>query len=236
MELIRLAFFVEGLTEKEFLKRLIREIFGIKRVAIEERDITGGKKHPVSISKIESETLEIGVKYYILIYDCGGDGKIKSYILDQRESLINSGYKKIIGLRDVYPIAREEIHKLIYGLNFKVPQKDIVIKFVLSTMELEAFFLAEESHFLKIDDNLSIDRINEVFGFDPSSSNPELIDNPATLLNEIYSLEGKKYLKKKSSILKTVESLDYANMYFIVRNRVNSLNQLITEFEEVLVQ
>ncbi len=41
--------------------------------------------------------------YYVLVYDCGGETNVKSYLLARRNKLISNGYSMILGLRDVYP-------------------------------------------------------------------------------------------------------------------------------------
>ena len=114
----KIAFFVEGLTEQLFIEKLLSEVFDNKKIAIEVKKIRGGTKIPISITAISTPTVSQNTNYYILIYDCGGDSNIRSYIQDRRENLIKSGYKKVIGIRDVYPdFSRNEIHKLLYGLN-----------------------------------------------------------------------------------------------------------------------
>jgi hypothetical protein len=230
MELKKIAFFVEGYTEQEFLKKLLIEVFGSKKISVEINEIKGGSKVKISYTTIETPTISENTQYYILIYNCGGDSSIKSYILDRRISLKNSGYKKIIGLRDVYPdFKRNEIHKLLYGLNFRIPQNEIPIIFILSVMEIESWFIAEDKHFPIIDSNLSNSSINSVFGFNPSNHNTELIDEPSVTLKAIYKSVGKTYKKEKEYIDRTILALDYSNLYFNVNTRISSFKQLTDE-------
>lgn len=234
MDLIRIAFFVEGYTEQEFLKRLLEEIFGTRNLKIEIQKIKGGKKTPIVYTTLESPDESGDAKYYILIYNCGGDSKIKSYILDQRESLLKAGYTKIVGIRDLYPdLQRADLHDLVYGLNYKLPQKDIPISFVISVMEIEAWFLAEENHYAKIDTKLTLEEIEAQVGFNPSSHNTELIDDAAATLNSIYQIASKSYRKKQASIDVTIDALDYANIYFVVQHRISSLKNLVSEIEDI---
>ncbi|MGV8830295.1 MAG: DUF4276 family protein [Breznakibacter sp.] len=234
MKLIKTAFFVEGYTEQEFLKRLLVEIFGNKEIGIQIEEIKGGSKVGISFTKLETPALTDDVKYYVLIYNCGGDGAIKSYMLDRRSSLINAGFRKIVGLRDVYPdFKRDEIQKLIKGLYFQLPQKDIPISFILSTMEVESWFLAECNHFQNIDKSLTSDRIEQAFGFNPIVYNTELIDEPANTLKAIYKTVGKTYKKEKEIISRTIESLDYGNLYLSVNARIPSFKQLTDEIESI---
>lgn len=226
----RYAFFVEGYTEQLFLEKLLTAIFGNNNIEIENKKIGGGKKNPISITTISTPTNSDKKDYYVLIYDCGGDSSIRSYIEDQRASLIKTGYIKIFGIRDVFPdFARSEINKLQKGLYFKLPQKGLPIKFILSIMEIEAWFLAEENHYAKIDSKLTIDYIKNNYSFDPSNYNTELRDEPTNDLRKIYQLAGKNYTKTKSNIDRTINSIDYDNVYINVCVRVNALNVLITE-------
>jgi len=226
------AFFVEGYTERLFLEKLLTEIFGSNKIKIETKKISGGRRIPVSITTLSTSSNSEKKDYYILIYDCGGDSSIRSYIGDQRASLIKTGYIKIFGIRDVYPdFDRSEIIKLRNGLYFKLPQKDLPTKFILSIMEIEAWFLAEENHYATIDSKLTIDYIKNNYCFDPSIYNTELRDEPTNDLIKIYQLVGKSYTKTKSHIDRTINSLDYDNVYLNVRNRVNALNELVTEID-----
>lgn len=226
----RYAFFVEGLTEQIFLEKLLVEIFNLNTIVIDTKKIRGGSKNPISITQIGTTNVSNDNAYYILIYDCGGDSSIRSYIEDQRNNLLNSGYIKIFGIRDVYPdFIRSEIHNLEFGLYFGLPQRDLPTKFILSVMEIEAWFLAEEKHYTQIDSRLTSEFIKNNYPFDPANDNAELRDEPATDLNNIYQLVGKRYKKEKLLIERTLNSLDYDNIYLTVCRRTNQLNKLIKE-------
>jgi hypothetical protein len=232
----KMAFFVEGYTEQQFVKRLLNGIFDSKSLSIDIKDIKGGNSTAISYTTIETSITTEETKYYVLIYNCNGDGAIRSYIEENREGLIREGYEKVIGLRDIYPdFNRSEINDLLMGLNYKLPQKDLPIKFVLSIMEVEGWFLADENHYSIIDSKLSIQNILKQFNFDPSIFDTQLIDEPAIILASIYKLVGKNYKKTAKSIDRTINALDIANLYFNVQNRNSSLKELISEFETVFV-
>ncbi len=225
----KIAFFVEGYSEQAFLVKLLEAIFDAKKIAIEPIKMSGGGKCRITITRIKTPVVDGRVEYYILIYDCGGDNNVKSYIRDQRINLLRAGYLKIIGVRDVYPFQRSEIEKLKIGLNWRLPQKDIPIKFILSIMEIEAWFLAEENHYSKIDKTLDTNLIYNRLNWDPSNYNTELFDCPSEILNDVYQLVGIKYVKGDY----TIDKLDYANVYFNVNNRVASLKNLIDEINSI---
>lgn len=114
------------------------------------------------------------------------------------------------------------------GLKNKVPQLPIPIDFVISVLEIEAWFIAEFSHFEKIDSRLTAKFIKEKLGIDITSLISEDIIQPAKMLNTIYQLVGKGYSKRAKQIQNTVEKLDYAEIYFSMPNRIESLNELVT--------
>ncbi len=227
----RIAFFVEGLTESLFLSRLITELFGKKHIAIEISKIQGGTRVKHSFTSITAADVTSDTKYYILIYDCGGDANIKSYIMENREKLIRTGYSKVIGLRDVFPLKKEDVTKLNEGLYCRIPQKPIPIDFLLSIMEIEAWFLSEVFHFPKIDNKLTIHLIKENLSFDPATDNMQEREAPANDLDNCYRLVNKRYKKNEASIQRTIDALDFTNVYINLRLKVGSLNKLIQELE-----
>lgn len=234
MGLIKIAFFVEGYTEQYFLEKLLLEIFSEKKITIEVQKMKGGKNIPITFSSIKSTEVIESTKYFVLIYNCGGDSNVKSYILERRLDLAKAEYSKIVGLRDIFPdFQRKDIHDLKYFLNYKVPQKEIKIDFIISIMEIESWFLSDSSHFEKINASLDPVTITNYLGYDLKSHNTELIDAPAECLNNIYNLCGEKYEKNKVSIDRTVEAIDYSEIYFESRKRIKSLDDLILSFEEI---
>ena len=229
----KIAFFVEGLTERLFLEKLLRAIFAVKHIAIEIGRIRGGTTIPITITTISTPTITSDTKYYILIYSCGGDANVRSYIQDQRQSLINSGYQKVIGIRDVYPALRAEIPMLIAGLYYALPQAQLPIIFILNVMEMEATFLAEHTHFSRINAGINPALIQANLGFHPQNDNMELRNMPSQDLNNSYGLVGDTYVKTDVSIDRTTNALNYAEIYFDTRGRVNSLNLLLNEIDSL---
>ncbi len=226
---------MEGLTEQLFIEKLLSEILGKKNLSIVKKKMRGGSKVSINITEIGSPQINENADYYFLIIDCGGETTVASYIKDQRVSLLEKGYNGIFGLLDVRPNwQRNDIEKLKKFLYYGLPQKNIETKFLLSIMEIEAWFLAEENHYKKINSRLTSDFLLQNYSFNPKTENTENTENfdePATLLSEIYLSAGIKYNKNKKSISKTVNSLDYSNLYLEVKNRIPSLNELIESIE-----
>jgi hypothetical protein len=225
----RIAFFVEGLTEQLFLIKFIEEVYGKTRIAITSMKGSGGNRSDISFTTITADSITTETEYYILIVDCGGDSNLRSYIMDQRNSLAKNEYSKIIGIRDVYPTPRSDAHRLKYGLYYELPQNPISIDFVLSVMEIEAWFLSEHTHFRRIDNKLSPSLINQSLSFHPENEDMELREKPAEDLHNTYQLVGKAYNKDRARVERTVNAIDYSELYF--NTKPQSLIQLKTELE-----
>ena len=173
----KLAVFVEGKTEQLFAEKLLLEIADRQNIHIEKCQLTGGNKYPRK--RLYFRRLNDGRRYFAYIVDCHSDSTVKSDIVDNYNSLIREGYSSIIGIRDVYPIERTMIRKLKQGLISRVKTKPVTPVFILSVMEIEAWFMAEHTHFQRIHTALTIDRIKAELTFDPSQDNMELRDHPS---------------------------------------------------------
>jgi len=222
----KIAIFVEGKTELKFVEKLLQEILTENQYSIQTQEMRGSKGL-IKINVINHGLFPTSIKCFILITDCGSDTTVKSYILEQRQSLINNGYSTIIGLLDLYPKRKTDLNDFKFRLNFKVPQIPIPISFVISVMEVEAWFIGEFTHFERIDIRLTQQFIKEKLNIDISTLIPEDIPQPAQLLNQIYQLVSKGYTKKGKQIQNTVGSLDYAQIFFSLPDRISSLNDFI---------
>jgi hypothetical protein len=110
-------------------------------------------------------------------------------------------------------VSLTDLPNLRTGLRYRLRTKPISVDFVLGVMEIEAWFLAEHTHFSRIHPRLSVSRIAAIHGFDPSVEDMQLRDHPALDLDTVYSLEGLAYKKTGGQIQRTVGALDYAEMY-----------------------
>jgi hypothetical protein len=225
----KLAVFVEGQTESIFTKKLLEEIAGRKSVLFQEskaneitqlREASKGKKE---------------FKYFVLIVDCGNDESVKSRILENRESLIRAKYELVLGLRDLYPHPRADLERVLQGMYTRVPTKDIQIELCLSVMEVEAWFLQEENHFRLIDESLITAEIVNKTGFNPATDNAELVELPAELLKDIYKIAGKSYTKTRKQVERTVNVLDYNNLYLNLPNKLKYLKRFLGYIDEFIV-
>ncbi len=229
----KLAVFVEGHTEAIFVDRLVEEVAGNNRVRIELRKIRGGSSVRRTSIQVRAAQPETGQQYYVLILDCGGDAAVKSRILEEHENLTRSGYAKILGLRDVRPkYAAAEIGKLERGLRLRIRTSLIPVQFILSIMEIEAWFLAEVTHFPRIHPSITVDAIRSTLGFDPENDDMEKRDNPAQDLADCYAIGGKLYEKAKAK--ETVDTLDFGQVYLRLPAKFDYLSALLASVDSFL--
>jgi hypothetical protein len=226
----KLAVFVEGYTELLFLDRLVYEIAERSQVAIQHRKIRGGgskSRKPRRLIELQTPTLTPEHTLFFLIVDCGGEDLVRQRIQEEHNSLTKAGYEKIIGLRDVFPkYSQDEIPKLKKGLKYGIKTSLIPVQFILSVMELEAWFLAEYNHFPKVDSALTTDAIQTQLGFNPIIDDMTNRAEPANDLVAAYAIVGKTYIKGNSQ--STIEKLDYEHIYEVLPNQISQLNELIT--------
>ena len=228
----KLAIFVEGLTEQILVRQLLQSVLGQNRIAIQTVKITGGHNVRMSFTVMRAAHVERQTDYYIMIYDCGGETNVKGYLLNHREKLVKSGYSMIMGLRDAYPnFMRDEVPKLIRGLNYRLPQKGAATHIYLAIMETEAWFLGEYRHLKKVSPKLSPEFIEKELGFNPRTGNMEDRDQPAADLKAAYHLVGHDYTKKRDRINAVVKKLDFKYFTHGLADKMPSLGTFIRGLE-----
>ena len=221
----RIAFFVEGFSEMLFVEQLVTAIAGAHKVVVEQHQIKGGVRVPRSVVVVKAAAADQGQEFYVLIVDCCGDHQVKTRLLEEHENLTKAGYEKIICIRDVRPtFTREQIPQLEMGLRKYVKGSLAPVDFVLSTMEVEAWFIAEFNHFSKIDASITVEKVYKLLGFHPENDDPSLRDEPADDLRKCYALGGKTY--EKSEAIRTVQSLDYAYVYTGLKDRISAIKRI----------
>ncbi len=208
----KLGIFVEGYTEVIFVEKLIEEVAGENRVTIEHREIRGGRNVRRTFARVKAVKVATEQKYFVLIVDCGGDSQVKSRILEEHENFTKQGYSKIIGLRDVFPdFSRADLPRLERELSRFIRTSLIPVEFILGVMEIEAWFLAEVSHFPRIAPAITVPAIKASLGFDPELDDMQLRNNPSSDLNDCYGIGGKEY--RKAAAEDTVNALDFSEVY-----------------------
>jgi hypothetical protein len=232
-EMNKLAVFVEGYTEAVFAEKLVEEIAGKNKVLIEQRKIYGGSTTKRRMRLVKVARPDAGQKYFVLIFDCGGDEQVKTRIREEHDNLTRNGYLKIIGIRDVRPnFTHAEIPKLEANLPKYVKTSLIPVEFILAIMEIEAWFLAEATHFPTIDPSITVQAIKVTLGFDPENDDMEQRTFPSNDLNNCYSIGGKSYLKHNAK--DTVDALDFTLIYMELCNKFRYLKRLIVSIDAFL--
>ena len=227
----KLAIFVEGKTEQIFVKKLLTEIAGKLHIFIEIKS----RENSNSAKVIMKDSVTSATKFYVLLYNSCNDETVVSDMRELYNSLSIEGYERIIGLRDVYPIPIAEKSKLQRRLNYSLPKGSIPINVVLAVMEIEAWFLAEYNHFIKIDASLTPDRIEELFGFNPQTDNMEERLKPSSDMKQIYNHLGKGYDKSEKQLNRLASNLDYEFIYIKLAKSVPSLGQFIGYIDRFMI-
>ena len=227
----KLAIFVEGKTEQIFVAKLLREIAGKFQISIEIKSRQGINFDKVIMKdSVTSET-----KFYVLIYNSCGDESVVSDMKEWYNRLAEDGYDRVIGLRDVYPISISDKSKLQRGLNYTLPKGSIPINIVIAVMEVEAWFLAEYNHFLKIDPGLTPENIQAVFGFNPQTDDMEQRPHPTNDMELIYNYAGKGYNKSEKQLNRLASNLDYEFIYIHLINSVPSLGEFVGYIDKFMI-
>jgi hypothetical protein len=232
----KLAIFVEGQTEQIFIEKLLLEIVGHKRISIGIFKVIGGKSNRQIITVNPGNHDK---DYYVLLYDCGSDSQVLSDIRKQYGSLVKNGYVKFIGIRDLYPKSLNELSQFetsIKAFLKQFIQGTIPVAICLAVMEVEAWFLAEWNHFLKIDTSLTPEFIEKNCGLNPEIVDVEQRTHPSQDLDDIYRLVNRKYDKDSQGVKDLVNILDYEFIYLHVVNKVKYLGYLIKEIDDFLIE
>ena len=226
--MIKLAIFVEGQTESLFVNKLFREISGRKNIEIQNQSLTGNLEMGRSLNEIEAASKVENKKYFVMIVNCEADNRVASAIKENYQQLTAKGFSFIVGMRDVYPdFAPSEVAELRTGLMYRMPTSPTEVLFILGVMEIETWFVAECSHFEKIDPKLTPSLIMEKMNINPCDDDIQKRKNPAKDLDEMYGLVGKAYTKKRSNTLRTIDCIDYARMYVETSEKIYDLKRLV---------
>src|SRR5207245_5928485 len=105
---------------------------------------------------------------------------------------------------------------------------------VLAVMEVEAWFLAEHSHFQRVNPAAPVDcaMIRSWFSFDPSAEDMSMRPHPALDMSRVYFLAGVEYGKRRALLERAVNSLDLDEMYFNLSGPYQDLGLLIRSIEQ----
>ncbi len=120
------------------------------------------------------------------------------------------------------------------GLWQKLRKDSPEVRLVLAVMEAEAWFIAEHTHFQRLDPALTRQFIRTECGFDPAVVDVESLPQPSNDLRRIYGLVGRPYEKTRGQVEAIVAALSFPNLYTQVRPRVPALAGLLDSIDEFL--
>ena len=242
----KIAIFVEGETELEFVSEFLKEVAGQKHISIEVyKFFGGGKSGTRRQQKLLINPSTTGKKYYALIYVSGTDNQVNSDILRKISTLKIQGFSRVLGLKDL----RGEQHGKTMGLA-DLPRMELASKvverqclplpvhIVIAVMEIETWFLAETHHYTCIDERLTENMVRSSFNildFNPYEEDlPSTRPEPAEDLKKLYQLVGKSYSKKEKHRIRTVECLDYDEIRSNLKNRIVKLGEFVSVIDNFL--
>lgn len=232
----KLAFFVEGAAEMLFVEKLVTEVANSKDIIVTKKKIRGGGRSgvtPKRMTEVGAVREATDENFYVLIYDCGGDHLVAQRIKEEHANLTDSGYEQIVGVRDVRPdFQKADVPKLLRIMLSVVDASLAPVVFILSTMEVEAWFLAEYNHFAKIHPELTPDLISNRLGFDPRTFIASDRLQPAEDLKNSYRLKDIEY--EKTGVQSTIDTLDFAFIYTTLVDTVPEIATLVGAVDDFL--
>ena len=151
----KVALFVEGQTDAIFISEMIMQIFAESKTNITIQNM----QRTYNKLQIDTYNIDINKKYYFLICNCGTDDNVKSKINDDYQKLVNAGFIQIIGLQDLYNPQRRkrgiDDNRFRNNINNGL-QQTVPTKIYFAIQEIEAWFIAEETHFQKISSTITM--------------------------------------------------------------------------------
>jgi len=229
----KLAIFVEGQTERVFIERFLIELAGRNNIAIQSRRGFGGVNLARVFTTIKLEDVA-GKKYLALIYDSSSDSRVASDIRENYSGLLSQGFALIIGLRDVHPLPREQIPSILKAMKRVIPSGSLRVEIILAIMQIEAWFLAEDSHFQRIDLRLTLRKVKRILSKRGELVPPEQVPCPAETLEAIYSTVNFHYTKDLHKVSSVVSQLDIERMYLELSQSLGSLGKLCRALDDFL--
>lgn len=229
------AIFVEGQTELIIVREYLLRFFEYQNIDLFCRNLFKN-----NLLKADYDVPNSDAENHFQIINVGNDAAVLSVILKREKIMRNSGYDKIIGLRDMYSSEYKEAcsnreiseainQKFIEGYQNTINKKASSperIKMRFAIMETEAWILGLYKFFEKLDPRLTPDFIQKKLTIDLRITDPEVsFFHPANIVESIYELVGKKYDKKKGDI-NTIASQISKEGYetLLASERCNSFN------------
>jgi len=231
----KLAILAEGQTELLFCERLVRFIGQARGVAVAVRKqaLVGGRpSNPRQLVELSGDTESGEHAFFVLLVSCGQDERVLSEVRERREGLAAKGYEAIIAIRDVHPKPRDAIPALRAAFGRFASNTPVPAVLILAIMETEAGFLAEHTHFARLDARLSPDLIARELGFDPRNDDMQLREVPSRDLQDAYFLVTLLYDKSRACVERTLDRLDLELVCSTLCTKSEDLGRLVQRVED----
>jgi len=230
----KIAFFVEGKTERIFIEKFLDSYYTHPFFNVESYELRGGLAKIVTKSNYEDNT----ISYQFLIFDVGGDGRVASEIYERYDHLFNrKGFKHILGIRDLFPNTIEQMESIKFTFNKIFNNDEILqnISLIIAIMEIETWFLADFSFFRKVDPRLAPATISDRLNIDIETDNIERYRHPSKIVDRIYQIVDKRYKKRESDSYSICSHLDFDDLYLNQdkRDRISSFDSFIKKMDEL---
>jgi hypothetical protein len=221
------VFVVEGQTEQLFLMKFIERLATLKQ-------------YHIQLSKFHNRRImEMGVRgfpvdqasHLIQIINVENDDKVLSYIEENLKAFITKGVVAVYGLRDRYTGDKRKTQINPEAVDrrtaFLEAEHSIDIEVTIAVEEIEAWFLSIPSFFAKFNEILTLEKINEVLGFDLANTQIELIEHPANVIDKVLQSVQLQYKKKLHDSHAITEKIDYETLYLEKSLTINALNRTV---------
>jgi hypothetical protein len=235
---MKIAFFVEGLSERIFIDALLRQYFFPGRIQIISVELRG---HTEKIFfRVANDTGAQYAEHLCLIVDVGSDETVLSRLRENYLRMRDKGFEVFLGLRDLKSKAFDEFGEAIVARSQAVVEgfreaDDVFLHF--AKMTIEAWFLAAPSTFEGVHPALTVAAIRERTGMNLGAIDPETaIPNPVSFLQRVYDICGLKYRKTKKQIHRIVSVIDWEQLCVEARDRgkVSFFFRMLDRLEAVI--
>lgn len=226
----RIAIFVEGQTERKFVKKLIGRRYGYLIFRITEI-IRRGKNTHISNEGLRES---FGLDCSFLLVEVPSRDKLISYVIDNPSTMVlKQGFNLLLGLQDLFPDKRSDKVRIINSINTSLNRSPVYdkISVVVAIMETEAWFLCDWRMFERIDARLTSTSIQSHLNLDLVNYDPELAYNhPSKTLDDILKLAQRRYRKRSSEIDTVVGNVDISHLSSCT-SKIDSFFRFITELD-----
>jgi len=219
--MIKTAIFVEGQTELILVREMLLRLFEYQNICLECFKLLKGNTRPTEYPFGERSAV-----YYFQIISVGGDDAVLTSILKLEKYLWNSGFDRIIGLRDMFSknyrkLSRERKIDLSLNQKFiegsrktieeKAEQPDKIF-FSFAIMEAEAWLLGIPIAFERMNEDLTIKNIAKSLNINLNEIDPETeFFHPSNQVKAIFDLTENKYKKRKGDVSALVNCMKKEN-------------------------